>query len=445
LPASDTGDYVLRHSYPPPVPAYDQETLAAIGAGDPEWRRDRRQAAAAALAATPMPDSAEEIWRYIDLDFDLDDYAPATAAGTPLGDDPLLEVAAAAAIARVADGSFLGDDLDVGGVTVSSLRRAGVGKPELVESVIAESGLDAVHDRFALAASAFGGDGAFLHVPTGTVGPGAFYLDVQATQAETASFPRLVVAADDGSEASVVVHLRSPAGSDLVVVPQIVVAVGANATLSITVVQDWGYATNAVGNANAVVGRDGTLRFAEVGLGGELSRLHLGVTLHGDGSSAQIVGAYFGEEQQTLDYRYFMRHVGRNTRSDMFLKGAVEDEARSVFTGMIRIEETGKKTEAFQTNRNLILTEGASAQSVPNLEILANDVKCGHGSTVGPLDANQRYYLMTRGLGTERADRLQVHGFFDEALVKLPHQAIMEPLADRIDDKFATAQRAGRV
>lgn len=427
------------------MPAYDQETLAVIGARDPEWRRERRAAAAAALAETPMPDSADEIWRYIELDFDLDEYAPVVAAGPPLGDDPLMEIADPAVSARIVDGSWVGEDLDEAGITLGSLGRGGAAKPELVESVIADSGLDAVHDRFALAATAFGADGALVHVPAGAVAAGAAYLDVQAVQAKTASFPRLVIAADDGSEASVVVHLRSPDGVDLVVVPQIVAAVGANAVLSITVVQDWGDATSAVGNANAVVGRDGTLRFAEVGLGGELSRLHLGVTMQGDGSSAEIVGAYFGEEHQTLDYRYFMRHVGRNTRSDMFLKGAVEDEARSVFTGMIRIEETGQKTEAFQTNRNLILTEGASAQSVPNLEILANDVKCGHGSTVGPLDANQRYYLMTRGLGPERADRLQVHGFFDEALVKLPHQPIMETLADRIDDKFATAQQAGRV
>ena len=167
--------------------------------------------------------------------------------------------------------------------------------------------------------------------------------------------------------------------------------------------------------------------------------------MQGTGSAANVVGAYFGEAEQTLDYRYFMRHSGTNTRSDMFLKGAVEDEARSVFTGMIRIEETGQKTEAFQTNRNLILSEGASAQSVPNLEILANDVKCGHGSTVGPLDAAQRYYLMTRGLGEQRADQLQVHGFFEEALVKLPQRELVAPVRKWINDKFVTAQKAGRV
>jgi Fe-S cluster assembly protein SufD len=271
------------------------------------------------------------------------------------------------------------------------------------------------------------------------------YLEIQATKPGSTSFPRIVIAVDEGGEASIVVHLRSRQEDDLIVVPQIAAALGDNANLSVTVVQNWGYATQAIGNANAVVGRDAALRFAEIGLGGKLARLHLDVRMEGRGSSANIVGAYFGDKDQTLDYRYFMRHIGTNTRSDMFLKGAVEDEARSVFTGMIRIEESGQKTEAFQTNRNLILSDGASAQSVPNLEILANDVRCGHGSTVGPLDAGQRYYLMSRGIGEQRADRLQVHGFFEEALLKLPQPEIAGPVREWINNKFVAAQVAGRV
>ena len=140
-----------------------------------------------------------------------------------------------------------------------------------------------------------------------------------------------------------------------------------------------------------------------------------------------------------------MRHVAENTHSDMVLKGAVEDEALSVFTGMIRIEETAQRTDAFQTNRNLILSEGAAAQSVPNLEILANDVRCGHGSTVGPLDAEQRYYLMSRGLDRERSDRLQVHGFFEEVLSRFPEASMTAPVRDAINAKYVAAQREGRV
>ncbi len=140
-----------------------------------------------------------------------------------------------------------------------------------------------------------------------------------------------------------------------------------------------------------------------------------------------------------------MHHVGLNTHSDMFLKGAVEDEALSVFTGLIRIEESAQRTDAFQTNRNLILSEGAAAQSVPNLEILANDVRCGHGSTVGPLDAEQRYYLMSRGLDDARADRLQVRGFFEEVLGRFPVAGVAGPVRGWINDKYVRAQAAGRV
>ena len=112
---------------------------------------------------------------------------------------------------------------------------------------------------------------------------------------------------------------------------------------------------------------------------------------------------------------------------------------------MIRIEEGAQRTNAFQTNRNLILSEGATAQSVPNLEILANDVKCGHGSTVGPLDEEQRYYLMSRGLDRPRSERLQVRGFFEQALAKFPEQSVVGPIRGWMNHKFVAAQEEGRV
>ncbi|GMQ85135.1 MAG: Fe-S cluster assembly protein SufD [Acidimicrobiia bacterium] len=427
------------------MPSFDHETVSAAGANDAPWRAATRSAAYETYLVTAMPNESEEIWRYVELGFDLDDYAPALEPGPSLDDDPLLDAAHAAVAVKLVDGYWVGDDVETAGVTVASLDRSSSRQPELIESVVTGTGLAGLEDRFALAATAFGGDGAFIHIPKGTVAPGVIYVETQATKPGSASFPRIVIAVDEGAEVSIVIHFRSRREDDLIVVPQIAAALGDNANLSVTVVQNWGYGTRAIGNANAVVGRDAGLRFAEIGLGGKLARLHLDVRMEGRGSSANVVGAYFGDKEQILDYRYFMRHIGTNTRSDMFLKGAVEDEARSVFTGMIRIEESGQKTEAFQTNRNLILSDGASAQSVPNLEILANDVRCGHGSTVGPLDAGQRYYLMSRGIGEQRADRLQVHGFFEEALLKLPQPEIVGPVRDWINDKFVTAQVAGRV
>ena len=248
-----------------------------------------------------------------------------------------------------------------------------------------------------------------------------------------------------GSDASVFVRYRSLTDTEATVVPTVTANVGDNARLALTIVQDWNYATRALGRGVVTLGRDAGLVISEIGLGAHIGRLHLDVDFVGDGSHARVNGAYFGEDDQTLDYRYFMNHIGTNTRCDMFLKGAVEDDALSVFTGLIRIEETGQKTESFQTNKNLILSPGASAQSVPNLEILANDVKCGHGSSVGPLDEEQRYYLTSRGLTPKRADRLQVHGFFEEVISELPDDDIAEWVRDRINDKYVTAQEEGRV
>jgi len=122
----------------------------------------------------------------------------------------------------------------------------------------------------------------------------------------------------------------------------------------------------------------------------------------------------------------------------------VGDQSRSVFTGMIRIEPEGQKTLAHQTNRNLVLSEGSEAHSVPNLEILANDVRCGHGSAVGPLDAEQRYYLMSRGLDPAAADRLQVKGFFSEVLARFRHQALESPLRSAVMQKYAGVMERSR-
>ena len=255
----------------------------------------------------------------------------------------------------------------------------------------------------AAAHAAFATDGVALVVPKGVVVEDPFFVDVQAGTNGAVTFPHISLAAEESSQASVVVRYRSDDDVDALVIPQLEISVAANAQLKVTIVQHWGRKTRSISYASAVGGRDAAVHLGEAGVGGAISRLHLNVDLEGDGSSANVVGAYFGDEAQTLDYRYFMHHAGVNTDSDMFLKGAVQDESLSVFTGMIRIDEGAQKTNAFQTNRNLILSDGASAQSVPNLEILANDVRCGHGSTMGPLDDEQRYYLMSRGLDDDRA------------------------------------------
>ena len=152
-------------------------------------------------------------------------------------------------------------------------------------------------------------------------------------------------------------------------------------------------------------------------------------------------GIYFGDGSQVLDYRIYVTHQGPRTTSDIFLKGAVADKARAVWTGLMRIEKGARGTSAFETNRNLVLSDGAKVNSVPNLEILTDDLQCGHGSSSGPLDEQQLYYLMSRGLPRNPAERLLVRGFFNEILSGFAVPELAAPSRRAVAAKFAGAQQ----
>jgi Fe-S cluster assembly protein SufD len=370
----------------------------------------------------PMPDPREEDWRYVTLGVDLGDYSLPEVPGEPMDADAIF----GPSLGDTAGGAVIVDGvvLETRGDFVVRLADAGPAVREAADA----AGVPAHLDRFSAAHHAFGSDGVVLEIPAGKVITAPYLVEVQALTPGALVLPRLVVSAGDGSQCSVVVVQRSPDGIDLLAVPQIEVAAGADANVSVTVVQAWGDATTSIGQHHHVVGRDASLEFGEAGLGGRFSRLHSTFDLHGRGADARVLGLYFGDGNRTLDYRAFMNHIGPNSTSEMFLKGAAGDESTAVFTGLIRIEPEGQRTNAHQSNHNLVLSDGAEAHSVPNLEILANDVRCGHGSTVGPLDAEQRYYLMSRGLDRAAADRLQVKGFFEDVLARYRNQALEPPI-----------------
>ncbi len=422
----------------------ESKPLTRAGAADPDWVAGRRADAAELYGKLSMPTSREEMWRYVDLDFDLDDFITAEAPGAPVPvADDVPSLGDVAGRATIIDG-FTTEIDNPGPATIAPLATAVVDHAAVLQSRLG-TGIPPDLDKFTAAHHAFMQDGVLVHVPERT-DPGApLLIDVQAATGGVVSFPHLTVVLEASATASLVLLYHSASDTPALVVPHLETWVGDNARLRLTVVQEWGYGTQAIAQTRVVVGRDGSLVLGEAGLGARLSRLRLAVDLEGAGSSAEVLGAYFGEQQQVLDYRYTMHHAGTNTNSDMLLKGAVEDQALSVFTGMIRIDESAQRTDAFQTNRNLILSDGASAQSVPNLEILANDVRCGHGSTMGPLDDDQRYYLMSRGLDRERADRLQVRGFFEQVLARFPEPVAVDPVRRSINRKYAAAQREGRV
>ncbi|MGH8937401.1 MAG: Fe-S cluster assembly protein SufD [Acidimicrobiia bacterium] len=420
------------------------DTLKVLNQPAPGWLAELRQRGFDFFEKLEMPSEKEEVWRYVDLDFDLADLALAEQPGEPLP-EPSPVVGAlpeAAGIATVVDGLTTHVQAEQGAI-FTSLARAMVDHQGELRGGLGVIPADL--DIFSAAHQAFLRDGVFLYVPAGRTVPTPFVVDVQATTQGALSLPHVTVVLEANAEASVVIGYRSPGEQFFVTVPQVEASVGDGARLRLCTVQDWGYDTRAVAQERVVAGRDASVRLGEAGLGSRLGRLHLTMDLMGQGANGEVVGLYFGELEQLLDYRLFIHHRGTHTNSDVFLKGAVEDHSHSVFTGLIKIWKDAQKTNAFETNRNLVLSEGAGAESVPNLEILANDVRCGHGSTVGPIDEEQRYYLMTRGLPRERADRLIVKGFFEEVLKRFPEPALADPLRREVNDKFIAAQEEGRI
>nr|MDP9006752.1 SufD family Fe-S cluster assembly protein [Actinomycetota bacterium] len=189
--------------------------------------------------------------------------------------------------------------------------------------------------------------------------------------------------------------------------------------------------------------RDAAFSTAMVALGGDYARLEVESTLAGRGSSGEMLAVYFGEERQMHDFRSLQDHVAPRTTSNLLFKGAVQGRARSVYTGLIHIGKQAAGVDAFQTNRNIKLSEGAWAESVPNLEIENNDVRCSHASAVGPVDEDQRYYLESRGVPPARAERLIVLGFFEEVLERLAVPTAVAPLRAEIVAKLDRRDRQG--
>jgi len=232
--------------------------------------------------------------------------------------------------------------------------------------------------------------------------------------------PRLVIEAGSDSQVTVVERFVSEAGGPALALPVLQVRAGEAARVQYLAINQLSTEAWSIGHQQAVGERDSTTLLASVALGGDYARVRTEARLVGSGASTRQVALYFAGGRQMHDFRTIQDHAAPHTTSDLLFKGAVQDHSKSVYTGLIRIRENAKGSNAFQTNRNLTLSEGAWAESVPNLDIETNDVKCSHASTVGPIDEEQRFYLESRGVRPEVAERLVVLGFFDEVLDQLP-------------------------
>jgi Fe-S cluster assembly protein SufD len=414
------------------LPAFDADTLEKLQASMPQWRASQMESAFDVFQGLEEPTGAEEDWRYVDYDLPFDSLRPAIEPGARLDPGPFLDsVKSTSGHVVIVDGHVVEAEAD--NVRLQRMSEAEE-RPSLVP-------VD--HNKLAAAHAAFAGDGIFVDVGPGDALESPLVIEVQGSAEDTASFPHIDIRVGANAEGRVLVVYRSAEGRRLLMVPEVSLEVAEGGNLRFLAVQSLDHAASNVVHQRVRLGRDSNTRLGEVGLGADLGRLDLEVSLEGDGASSDLTGLYFGEGTQTLDYRLVVRHVGRNTTSDVFLKGALEDASQSVFTGLLRIEKDAQKTSTFETNRNLVLSENAKAHSVPNLEILCDDVICGHGSSVGPLEEDHLYYLQSRGLRRASAERLLIKGFFTEVIDRLPIDGLADPVSAEVFRRLAHAQELG--
>ena len=254
----------------------------------------------------------------------------------------------------------------------------------------------------------------------------------------TSVLPATIIVVEDGAEASVVESYTSAANQDEILsCAATLILVGDNARLDYAVVQNWGPNVWHFATHRATLGRDAKLNFFGATFGSKLQKVYWEAILNGAGAEAQIDGVCFGDGEQHLDHQSLQAHRAMNTTSDLLLNVAVRDKARSVYSGLIEVAHEAQKTNGYVKNRNLILSHGATADSIPRLEIKANDVRCTHGSTVGHIDPEQLFYLESRGVSAQDAERIIVRGFMEEALARCVNTGMREYIGTLLDEETA--------
>lgn len=363
---------------------------------------DDRVAAAERAAAQPWPTPAEEIWRYSRIgDLDLEAFEPGSLETTVTGGAPdvVVDHAALDAYPAVVDGD--------------------------------------APDVFAELNAAFATAPVVVRVPAGRTVAEPIVVTHHVPTAKTAVFPRLVV--DVGEDADVTVVERFTSSDDVLVVPVVQIRTARAGRARYLAVNELSDQAWQIGHQQVVGDADSSTLLATVALGGHYARTRTEARAAGRGASTKQVALYFAGGEQMHDFRTIQDHDAPQTTSDLLFKGALQNSSTSVYTGLIRVRPHARGTSAYQTNRNLTLGEGAWAESVPNLDIQTNDVRCSHASTVGPIDPEHRFYLESRGIPTHVADRLIVLGFFDEVLAQLPVPDLAAELRARVADKLDLA------
>jgi Fe-S cluster assembly protein SufD len=435
-------------SSPSAIGGFTAEAFAAHLAAQsaaPAWWLERKRAAYEQFTSLPLPVRTDEAWRFSKIaGLTLDGFAlaerPDRAAG-PAGDGSRAPFAVAASlrflnnqpVGRVA----LSAELSAQGVIVGTLSQALQTHREILRAHFMAQPQKLGSEKFAALHTAFVEDGAFIYIPRGVELPHPIVVMHAASAAGAAVFPHTLVVAEENPKATVVDYFTSLASGHRQL------AVGANdlyaghgAQLTYVGMQNWSREALSFQLNSTVVRRDARVQSVNVHLGARQARHESLSQLQAPGAFSEMLAVTVAEGTQEFDQRTLQLHQAPNTKSDLLYKNALLDSARTIFSGLIIVDPDAQKTDAYQSNRNLMLSEEAEANSLPGLEIQANDVRCTHGATTSRIDPEQEFYLLARGIAPAQAKELLIFGFFEEVLNRLANDELHASLRGLIEAKF---------
>jgi Fe-S cluster assembly protein SufD len=375
--------------------------------------------------ALPLPTTSEEAWRFTDLaGFDPDSFVVNGAGPVESAASLVVDVPTAGRVLVSEAGIEIEDAPE--GITFEPLAE----HPRLGELV-------GDGEKFAAHNAAEWKHGLLVHVPKGVVLEKPLYVRIVSSSPGGALFWRMLVVAEAESRFSVIEEYSSAApGLEAYSNAVVELFVEQAAKVEYVSVQNFSRETWHFASHRARVGRDAELDWVTAGLGTKRGKVRIENDLAGEGATSRVTGAYFADGEQHLDYDTFQEHIAPNTTSDFAFKGALRDSASVVWRGMIKVEKDAQRTNAYQENRNLLLSDQAHADSIPGLEIEANDVRCTHGAPVGQLDRDQLFSLMARGLSRGEAERLIVRGFFTDLLDRIELEPMRVALGEALEARI---------
>ncbi len=416
--------------------------------GEPSWAIERRLAAWEAFERLPLPSvTYPEAWRRTDVSaLDLSGLVlpeggpgPSRARSFgPIGQDSRERAGQLTHHDGAPGAAELSGAARQQGVVFSDLTAAMREHPELVRDHLLTTAARPDEHRFRALHVALWSGGTFVYVPKGVEVTLPLVTQTWLGIPGGAVFPHTLLIADERSKVTLVELSASvPSGPRTLASGMVELVLRAGSQVRYAAVQEWGPPMWEVGSLiRAYLDRDASLASLVVSLGAGLVKVDVESQLRGPGATSEMLGLYFGTGTQHIDFHTLQEHRAPHTTSDLLYRGAVKDTARAVFAGLIRVDPGAQKTNAFQANRNLILSEGARSDSIPKLEILANDLRCTHGSATSRLNEEHIFYLMSRGLSRKQATFMIVEGFFADVFDRIPIDRLRAYLQARIAEKM---------